>query len=76
MKKPKLNWWHISGIDGSEIVQSEDLPYRDVAWFGPFNTFSECKRDAIDYHMADVRTARMAIGDLRTLKKPKLERAI
>jgi hypothetical protein len=40
------------------------------AW-GPFKTFSECKKDAIAFHRCDLDAARNAIKEIRALWKPK-----
>lgn len=72
----ETGWYHVSDFEKTEIVYIEDL---DVFWrkeyygniFGPFKTFAEAKKDAINYHEIDRRRATNLIREVKAIKKPR-----
>lgn len=76
MKKEKRKWYHDSDLESSTVQSfgKEGPPTNDMCnWAGPFNTFTEARKDAIDYHRTDLWTKQIAIGQLRVLKKGDVE---
>ena len=71
MKKAK--WWHLSGYNGTfEIYQGKSMPTTcegDGNWYGPFDTFTAAKNDAISYHQTTKDDALRNINNLRNWKK-------
>ena len=79
MKKKKY-WWHASCYDGSQLFytfsnETPELSYfDDVNVHGPFDYFTLCRDDAIDYHAVDKRNAQRNIYEIRLLKKGHVNR--
>ena len=73
--KSHLKYWHTSNMEGSEIVESVSglIPesYMDHSLYGPFDTYREAKRDALDYHRVNLETAKRAMYNLRAMRKGK-----
>lgn len=77
----KETYWVLyhGGIGDYEIVSGEEVEtddgglYGPSAVYGPFDTFREAKRYAIDGCKTDITTARIAIARLRSLKKKDCE---
>lgn len=79
LKKGKAGWFHYSDMDGfggieflpnglGEALNYGDYKHRKSA-YGPFKTFGEAKRDAIDFYRADVEIAKSRMGEVRRCKK-------
>jgi hypothetical protein len=69
-KKNGTTWYHASDYDGTEFLKvapGEDPPHtsESYAWFGPFDSFGECKTDAIGYHRASVDRARASLHGVK-----------
>lgn len=77
--KKKGRWYHNGSdtFDGPEIVfvpGDEELKWQiHGSRFseGPFNTFSEAKKDMLDHYRRWVNTARDAVYLAKKLRKPK-----
>jgi hypothetical protein len=72
--KDQAGWYHDSEFDTThEIKFFADSPDVKPAnnWYGPFKTFGDCKRDAIEYHQTDIHKARAAIADIRAMRRTK-----
>jgi len=64
-------WYHITEFEGSEIVYEthEEMIYKKMCNFlGPFDTFNECKKDAIEYHRSTIVTGQNAIYDIKQFR--------
>lgn len=61
---------HFSGFLYAEKNADFD---RALYCFGPFDTFAEAKRDAIDYFMLDVNEARRCIQEIRAVKEKDVQ---
>lgn len=66
-------YYHDTGFDSTEILimtKDEADRYNPCCnLYGPFKTFSECKKDAIEYHRSTIETAKWAIKDLNQKRK-------
>ena len=70
----KSKYWHITCMESSIIVVSDDTPEAsDGNAYGPFDTFGEAKRDAIDWHQTDKITANRAIAEIRKIRKSEVQ---
>lgn len=73
-KSNKNSLWYYccesSGFYGFKQVFDRKLPDAWVAniW-GPFKTFSEAKKDAIEYFKTDILNARDCIGQIKAVKQ-------
>lgn len=74
-------YWHISSVDSctlvymtQEEVNNEDYSQYDGNFYGPFDTITECKKDAREYHLATISYARMAINDMLSIKASDLKK--
>lgn len=67
----KRGWYHSASLDGfMGIMYFNELPEYDSHFsFGPFKTFGEAKRDAIDYYRTDITTAREHIRQVLECKR-------
>lgn len=77
-KKDSGGAWYHSSTTASfgEIFYLEDQGNpeghdRTRSVWGPFDSFTEAKKDAIEYFRTDVLAAQEAIAAIRLLKKPK-----
>lgn len=59
---------HFGGIFWSDEHPSND---DSMQCWGPFKTFGEAKRDAIGYFQTDIDGARLAIQEIRSIRKPR-----
>ena len=67
----KKKWYHDSSLDHTSIDRfaEGEIPWSEACnWQGPFDTFSECKKDAIAYHQTDIDSAKSCIYDIRKMK--------
>lgn len=68
MKTEYNGWYHLTDFEGTyKIEYFEKCPNGN--FYGPFKTFGEAKRDALDYHQCNVRIARENIARLKFIKK-------
>lgn len=78
-KNSDAGWYHYSDMDGfngieylptgiTDQVNYGDYKHRQSA-HGPFKTFGEAKKDAIDFWQTDINIARMRIWEIREWKK-------
>lgn len=71
-------YWHVSGFDDSRIYYAESLEYNermDGNVYGPFDTFTAAKEDALRYHRTTKHVAEQAIRDLKEIKKGDVNKA-
>lgn len=74
MSDEKRQWYHFTDWGESEIVYiTEDEKDWKECYFGPFKTFTECKKDALDYHRSDVKNSQKAIWRLKKVKRKDFE---
>jgi len=70
-------WWHISDFEFTVIVESasiDNIPeYSDGNVYGPFDTFGDAKRDAIEYHRATLENAKRCISEIKMIKKKDIK---
>jgi len=77
-------WYHFASGDGfsgieflpnglGDSIDWGDYQYRQNG-FGPFATFGDAKRDALNYYKCDLNMAREHIADVREYKKPKVKK--
>lgn len=71
----KRGWWYFAEVhqfggfvfgDAQEVYAENDMN----PW-GPFDTFTEAKNDAIDYFRIDKIEAERCIAEIKACKKPK-----
>lgn len=72
----KGGWYHFSEHGHTSDIKFYDcspseVPFIDLNVYGPFRTFGEAKKDAIQYHQTDVTTARLAIQNIKQMRKSK-----
>jgi len=78
-KEPEAKkYWHISGFDQAEIhfiteQEQNRITIYSGNWYGPFDTFTECKNDAIEYQRATVLTAQNNINNLKEIRAKDLK---
>lgn len=65
----KYFWFHNATIEGCEFFSSEDPSVPETATYGPFNSFSEAKEDALDYYRTDLKTARENIRRVKATRR-------
>lgn len=66
----RFDWYHNATIDGCDFFTTDrngDAP--QGALYGPFESYSAAKKDAIAYYQADIDRARESIAELRLRKK-------
>ena len=64
-----MKYWHVSDTDGSSIYEGEECPW---SAFGPYESFREAKKDAIEFHKETINTAKDHIHNLKKLRKKDL----
>lgn len=75
MKKTKKRalgqgwYFYADGLDFSGIKYFDVAP-KDSSFNGPFGTYLECKREAIEFFMFYVRRGRFACREIRQFRKP------
>jgi hypothetical protein len=76
MKKDYSGFYHESCLDYSIFHYWPDtsLSPINIDWNGPYRKWSDCKKDAIEYHQIDISTARQAIYTIKNTKKPEMLR--
>lgn len=62
-------YYHFSNFEGTcfQFIDEKEISSYDseVNAYGPFNTFTECKKDALEYHRTTKKTAQMAINEIK-----------
>ena len=73
MRYTDEGWYHdqSAGVAGDIYFMNETDELRNTNPMGPFDTFKEAKNDAIAWHQCDIDNAKIAIHNLRAMKKPK-----
>jgi hypothetical protein len=68
-------WYYAATVHdfGGFVFVLEGAKRPEEADWGPFDTFSEAKRDALAYFRTDITYARLAIQEIKQTKKPKSE---
>lgn len=73
-------YYHLTSIDFSKIVacgsheDADALAHEHgVNHYGPFDTFSEARQDAIEYHQCTKEHAQRAINELRATRKKEVD---
>ncbi len=70
-------FWHISSVDTCVIFYGTYEEVKKEIWngneYGPFDTLTACKKDAIEYHQCTINYARMAINDIKQTKLKDLK---
>ena len=73
--KDKKQWYYTAEKDGfGEFYYVNDINLIDdryINFYGPFNTFTDAKKDAIEYYVFDIERAKRSLKDLRKRRKPK-----
>ena len=70
MKSIKFHWWHDANMDGCYFYRTSfGAKMPGDANYGPFDSFSAAKQDAIEFYRADVRIAQERMHRIRNLKK-------
>lgn len=76
-KRPNQRGWYHScevGIAGDiwfHESETRNPASPNQSAYGPYKTFSEAKKDAMDFHQADIRHARLAVQEIKAMRKPK-----
>ncbi len=72
--KNKSGWVYSAeagGFSGIWYSDGNENPFSIYPYSnGPFKTFSEAKKDALEYFRTDILYARLAIQDIKKTKKP------
>lgn len=64
--KNSIGWYHSASVGMAGEIWFYDGEGNAPDGWGPFQTWSEAKKDAIDYHRTDIRLARAAIQKIRS----------
>ena len=77
MSKP-IKWYWSGGHEFDnfyKVTEKESLP-TDVDYWGPFDTFGEAKKNAIEFYQADILNARMSIRDIKNCRAKDIKKGV
>ena len=74
----KKQFYHETSIDHTQLFyltedEEQDFQTYHGNLYGPFKTLRECKKDAVNYHLATIYHARNALSEVRKTSKKDIE---